>query len=329
MLNLCVPIAVSVARPSENPLGQENHAKEDTAMEEIQGKVAVITGGASGIGRATGALLASRGMKVVLADVEQGALDDTVAQLRGRGLEVSGVRTDVSSFDSMSNLVDETRARHGKVHVAFLNAGVSGNAPGALWEHEINDWAWHIAVNLWGVINGVKALVPAMLEHGEPGQVVITSSSVGVVAPVPSAPEYSMTKAAIFSIAEMLYAQLRQRQAPITASVLVPPGTINTALFSAVRNRPAQFAPSAPRKEAAITYEELLRRMNAAGNPRRPVQPEEVAEYVLDGILEGRFWIVPDRRHADIARNFDEIIRARADAMLGRNDPLTYLQKAM
>lgn len=298
-------------------------------MKDIKGKVAVITGGASGIGLATGALLANRGMKVVLADIEQGALDAAVEQLRGRSLEVSGVRTDVSSFDSMSNLLRETLERHGKLHVAFLNAGVSGYAPGAIWEHEINDWAWHIAVNVWGVINGVKAFVPSMIEHGEEAQVVITSSSVGVVAPVPSAPEYSMSKAAIFSIAEMLYAQLRQRQAKVTASVLVPPGTINTGLFSARRNRPPQFAPSKPRQEVSITYEDLLRRMNTAGNPRRPVQPEEVANYVLDGILEGRFWIVPDQRHADVARNFDDIIRARADAMLTRSDPLTYLQKAV
>jgi hypothetical protein len=109
----------------------------------------------------------------------------------------------------------------------------------------------------------------------------------------------------------------------------VPPGTINTGLFSARRNRHPQYAPSTPRQETSITYEDLLRRMNAAGNPRRPVQPEEVADYVLDGILESRFWIVPDHRHADVARNFDEIIRARADAMLTRGDPLTYLQKAV
>ncbi len=298
-------------------------------MKYIRGKVAVITGGASGIGRATGALLASRGMKVVLADIEPSALDETVAELRAQALEVSGVRTDVSKFDSMSNLLHQTLARHGKVHVAFLNAGVSGYAPGALWEHEINDWAWLIGVNLWGVINGVKAFVPAMLEHGEEGQVVITSSSVGVVAPVPSAPEYSMSKAAIFSIAEMLYAQLRQRQAKITASVLVPPGTINTGLFSAVRNRQPEYAPSRPRKEITVTYDDLLKRMNQAGNPRRPIQPEEVADYVLDGIVEGRFWILPDQRHPDIARNFDEIIRARADAILSRGDPLLYLQKAV
>ena len=298
-------------------------------MQDIKGKVAVITGGASGIGRATGALLASRGMKVVLADIEQGALDKTVAELRDRSLEVSSVRTDVSKFDSMSNLARETLSRHGKIHVAFLNAGVSGYAPGAMWEHEINDWAWLIGVNVWGVINGVKAFVPAMLEHGEEGQVVITSSSVGVVAPVPSAPEYSMSKTAIFSLAEMLYAQLKQHQAKVTASVLVPPGTINTGLFSATRNRQPEYAPPKPRREYPVTYDELLNRMNAAGNPRRPVQPEEVADYVLNGILQARFWIVPDHRHADVARNFDEIIRARADTMLNRADPLNYLQKAV
>ena len=298
-------------------------------MEDIKGKVAVITGGASGIGRATGALLAGHGMKVVLADIEQGALDKTVTELRGRSLDVSDVRTDVSKFDSMTNLVRETLSRHGKIHVAFLNAGVSGYAPGAMWEQEINDWNWLIGVNVWGVINGVKAFVPAMLEHGEEGQVVITSSSVGVVAPVPSAPEYSMSKAAIFSIAEMLYAQLKQRQAKVTASVLVPPGTINTGLFTATRNRQPEYAPAKARQEYSVTYDDLLKQMNAAGNPRRPVQPEEVADYVLDGILQSRFWIVPDQRHADVARNFDEIIRTRADTMLNRADPLNYLQKAV
>jgi NAD(P)-dependent dehydrogenase (short-subunit alcohol dehydrogenase family) len=150
-----------------------------------------------------------------------------------------------------------------------------------------------------------------------------------VIAQVPSSPEYSASKAAIFSIAEMLYAQLPQRQAWITASVLVPPGTINTALFSAVRNRQPEYAPPKPRKEISLTYDDLLKRMNEAGNPRRPVQPEEVADYVLEGIMEERFWIMPGERHADIARNFDEIIRARAQAMLDRSDPILYLQKTV
>jgi NAD(P)-dependent dehydrogenase (short-subunit alcohol dehydrogenase family) len=299
-------------------------------MRELKNKVAVVTGGAGGIGRATGALLAQRGAKVVLADIEQGALDQTVKELTTNGdVDVTGVVTDVTKFDSMASMRDAVLARHGKINIAFLNAGVAGFGRGAMWELDLKDWEWGLAVNVWGVIHGVKALLPPIVESGEEGHVVITSSSVGVVAPTPNGGIYNMTKAAGANMAESLYGQLRNMNVPVSASVLVPPGTINTGLFSSNRNRQAEYAPSVPREPApTLTYDEMLRRMNASGNPRRPVQPEEVAEYVVDGIVNDTFWIMPGERHADIRDNFDAIVRARSDSILNRTDPITYMQKA-
>jgi NAD(P)-dependent dehydrogenase (short-subunit alcohol dehydrogenase family) len=294
---------------------------------ELEGRVAVITGGASGIGKASGSLLARNGMRVVLADIEQNALDQAVKELVHDGLEVSGVVADVSRLDSMQAAADTVFAGQGNVHALILNAGVAPSTGGRLWEQDVNDWAWGMAVNLWGVINGIKAFLPHMVDAGEPGQVVITSSSVGVVAPSKGGPVYAMTKAAVTSIGETLYGQLREAGSPISVSVLVPPGTINTGLFTSRRNRQAEFEPVEPRDEPApVTYAEMLARMNARGNPRRPIEPEEVAEYVLDAVRDGTFWVLPNERHPDARDNFDRIIRARADALLERGDPMTYLQ---
>jgi NAD(P)-dependent dehydrogenase (short-subunit alcohol dehydrogenase family) len=200
-----------------------------------------------------------------------------------------------------------------------------------MWELDLKDWQWGLAVNVWGVIHGIKALVPAMVDHGEEGHVVITSSSVGVIAPTPNGAIYNMTKAADLSLAECLYGQLRNAGSRISASVLVPPGTINTGLFSSNRNRQSEYATDESRAAQAqppLTYDELLQRMNASGNPRERVEAKEVAEYVLDGIRSDRFWILPGQRHAQMQANFDAIIRARCESMLERTDPMNYMQKA-
>ena len=299
-------------------------------MKELGGAIAVVTGAASGIGRATAGQLAERGARVVLADIEQAPLEEAAADLRARGLDAIGVQADVTKWDSMAALRDHTVDEYGTINVAFLNAGVSGGGAGlGMWEIDLKDWEWGIAVNMWGVIHGIKALVPPIVDNGQEGHVVITSSSVGVVAPTPSSPVYNLTKAAGCSLAETLQGQFRGRDLPVSASVLVPPGTINTGLFSAERNRQPEYEPDVPRpKGPTMTYEELLERMNKAGNPRRPVQPDEVAAYVVEGIEADRFWILPDERHDDMRDQFDGIIRARAESMLERSDPMSYMQKA-
>src|SRR5438270_1170904 len=148
-------------------------------MQDFRGKVAVITGAASGIGYAMAERFSEEGMKVVLADVEPGALDRAVASLRERGHDVLGVQTDVSSAEAVENLARKAHEQYGKVHVLCNNAGVSGGKGGhraILWEASLNDWQWITGVNYWGVAHGIRTFVPRMLEHGEEGHVVNTSS---------------------------------------------------------------------------------------------------------------------------------------------------------
>src|SRR5579862_857901 len=134
-------------------------------MKDLQGKVAVITGGAGGIGYATAELMASRGMRVVIADIERAALDNAVQRLAGGGAEVVGVVSDVAKWGDVQHLAEEALDAFGKVNVAFLNAGVAGGGGGrALWELDLEDWQWSIAVNVWGIIHGARALVPAIID---------------------------------------------------------------------------------------------------------------------------------------------------------------------
>lgn len=295
---------------------------------DFAGKVAIVTGGASGIGRATGAMLAEQGAKVVLADIEQGALDAAVDGMRARKLDVSGAVTDLTQWESVEAAAAAALERYGKINIAFLNAGVAPGGGGNMWDVDLGDWKWGIAVNVWGVIHGIKAFLPHMVANGEDGHCVITSSSVGVIAPTPGGGVYAMTKAADTSLAEVLYGQLRNLGSKVSASVLVPPGTINTGLFTSARNRTNEFARVVPREDPTpLTYDEMLARMNASGNPRRPIQPDEVAEYVIDGIRNRQFWILPDHRHPDIRDNFDALAKARAESLLTRGDPMRYLQK--
>ena len=177
-------------------------------IEHLDGRVAVVTGGGGGLGRAMGERFAAEGMKVVLADVRAEPLDATVAELRARGLEVRGVVADVSQWDSVETLRDRALDAYGAVHLLCNNAGIGVGAEGRVWEHEINDWRWAIGVNLYGVIHGINAFVPHMLEHGEPGHVVNTSSGNGGITPILGTPEYSVTKGAVVTLTEVLGAQL-------------------------------------------------------------------------------------------------------------------------
>ena len=171
-------------------------------IETLDGKVAVVTGGGGGLGRALGARFAREGMRVVLADVRAPALDATVAELADAGLDVAGVVTDVASWESVAALRDRVLEAHGRVHLVCNNAGIGAGAEGRVWEHELNDWRWAMAVNVYGVIHGINAFVPVMLEHGEPGHVVNTSSGNGGIAPILATPQYSVTKAAVVTLTE-------------------------------------------------------------------------------------------------------------------------------
>ncbi|MFI0979043.1 SDR family oxidoreductase [Streptomyces sp. NPDC021093] len=289
-------------------------------MELRAGQVAVVTGAASGIGLAMARRFAEEGLKVVLADVEEGALDKAAAELRDGGARVLARVVDVSERDSVRALADTAYETFGAVHVLCNNAGVGSGAEGRMWEHEPNDWKWAFAVNVWGVFHGVQAFVPRMLAGGEAGHVVNTSSGDGGIAPLPTASVYAVTKSAVVTLTESLYAHLRAEQARVGASVLFPgPHMLRTGLWESHRNRPSRYAKERPRKSPYRSLEQWEAAMKEAGQEIEFTPVEEVAGTVVDGIRADRFWMLPESEHSD------RQIRARSQSMLDRANP-SYLE---
>jgi NAD(P)-dependent dehydrogenase (short-subunit alcohol dehydrogenase family) len=289
-------------------------------MKSLVGKVAVVTGGAGGIGRAMGERFAREGMRVMLADVQAEPLEATVAECRAAGLDITGHVTDVTNYASVASLRDATLGAYGAAHVVCNNAGIGAGAEGRMWEHELNDWRWAIAVNVMGVVHGTNAFVPVMLAQGDEGHVVNTSSGNGGVSPLPSTPQYAATKAAVVTLTECLYGQLQEVGAPIGASVLFPgPHMLRTGLFESWRSRTDEFAKERPRKTPYTTVEMLEQQMKAAGVNIAYTAVEEVAERVVVGILTDEFWIHPQTDRGDAQ------MRARTESMLSRTNP-TYLR---
>ena len=184
-------------------------------MEQLSGRTAVVTGGAAGIGRAVGRRLGREGMRVVLADRDADTLEATVAELRGEGVEVTGVPTDVSDPDANRHLADVAFDTYGGVHVLHLNAGIGGTVP--LLDPDVKVWQRVVGVNLLGVVYGIKAFAGRMVESGEEGVIVATSSGAGAEGTSYRPGPYAATKNAVVSIVESLYGELRDREAPPSA----------------------------------------------------------------------------------------------------------------
>lgn len=279
-------------------------------MKELLGKVAVVTGGAGGIGRSLVERFVAEGMRVVVADVEVAALEATVQELRDGGADVLGVPVDVTSSESVSDLADAAYDAYGAVHVLCNNAGV-GPPGGLVWDSTPNDWRWTFGVNVFGVAHGVQAFVPRMIASGEEGVVINTSSPDGPIAPMPQAAVYAATKCAVTCLTECLAAQLEAEGTNLTAAVFYPSGKglLDTGLWTADRNRPTELARERPRSTPAMTVADLA----AKGIPIQPL--DELADMVVDGIRERRFVMVLDvDRHADT-------LRARAEKVAACENP--------
>ncbi|MFI8933124.1 SDR family NAD(P)-dependent oxidoreductase [Streptomyces sp. NPDC053474] len=290
-------------------------------MELARGQVAVVTGAAGGIGLALARGFAARGLTVVLADVEEGALHKAADALSVEGATVHARVVDVGVREQVQALAEDTYERFGAVHVLCNNAGVGSGAEGRMWEHDPNDWKWAFEVNVWGVFHGIQAFVPRMLAGGEPGHVVNTSSGDGGIAPLPTASVYAVTKAAVVTMTESLYAHLRAEHARVGASVLFPgPHMLRTGLWESHRNRPERYAKQRPRKAPYRTLGQWEAAMREAGQEVVFTPVEEVAELVAEGIAADRFWLLPASEHSD------RQIRARARSMLERSAP-DYLEK--
>ncbi len=270
-------------------------------MKDFEGKTAVITGGASGIGRAMGELFLSRGMNVVLGDIEQQALDKTVAELAKSGPCV-GVATDVSKGEDVQRLADTALEAFGGIHIACNNAGVF--AGGLLWEESIADYQWQLDVNVWGVIHGIRTFVPIMKAQDSECHVVNTASMAAVTA-MPYSGIYHMTKHAVLALSESLYHELAFHAPNVKVSVLCPEA-INTGIAASERNRPGEYSKDGDileSDERAMVSQALTDSVTAG------IGAEVMAQRVLDGIVEERFYLLSEEAWRDAANTRLEDVR--------------------
>ena len=283
-------------------------------MRDFTGKVAVITGGASGVGRAIAAKLADEGAQVVIADVDAESIDKTRAELEERGLAVDGMEVDVTLGESVDALAERVFERYGNVHLLFNNAGVGiKEAKRRIWTLPEKDWQWSYAVNVLGVANGVRAFVPTMLERGEEGHVINTSSANGGIASLPTTPVYASSKAAVTSLTEVLHFQFLMEGAKLQAHVLFPgPHLVNTNILNSDRVRPDAFRIES---QSPATYVDMKALAESAGIAFKLTQPEEVADMAIEGIRNDRFWILSKEGNSD-AR-----LQARTESILARANP--------
>lgn len=275
-------------------------------MKEFKDKVAVITGAASGIGRAIAERCVREGVRVVLADVEEASLARAETELKAAGGTVLAVRTDVSKRSDVELLARRTLDAFGQVHLLFNNAGIG--AGGAAWEATWNDWEWVVGVNLWGVIHGVKVFTPLMLGQNTECHIVNTASTAGLMVGGFSAP-YSVTKHAVVALSESLYITLEKRSPLVKVSVLCP-GLVRTNIADSERNRPAELrnepVPLSPEIQAGLAA------FKAALEASMP--PAQVAGVVFDAIRNEQFYILP---HPE----WTEAVQLRTDRLLRMENP--------
>jgi NAD(P)-dependent dehydrogenase (short-subunit alcohol dehydrogenase family) len=276
-------------------------------MKDLSGKVAVITGAASGIGRGMAEAFVEAGMKVVLSDIEEPALEATTSKLRSAGADVHAVPTDVSKSDQIERLAHETLRKYGAVHVLCNNAGVGVRAASG-WESTLDDWSWIVGVNLMSVAYGHRTFLPIMLEQGTEGHIVNTASLAGLL-PGGGA-LYSATKAAVVSLTETTYFELQNRRAKIGMSVLCP-GFVDTNILKAERNRPAELSQTVPIQRTVIT-EVFLEWFE--GQLKHGLSPRAAGDQVLAAIRDQRFYVLT---HPD----WNPLITKRTERIVSGENP--------
>jgi len=272
-------------------------------MQEFTGKVAVITGAASGIGRALADRCAQEGMRVVLADIEALPLRQAEAEMKASGATTLAVETDVSRHQDVADLAQRTLDTFGAVHLLFNNAGVGGG--GSVWGSSLEDWEWILGVNLWGVIHGVRTFTPLMLAQDTEGHIVNTASVAGLIS-APGMGIYKVSKHGVVSLSETLSHELALRQAKVKVSVLCP-GFVNTRILDSARNRPAGSPVPDTLEPADAAVREIVRQGIETGIP-----PNQVADIVFAAIREEKFYILTHPEYgAAIQLRMEDILQER------------------
>jgi len=277
-------------------------------MQNLSGRVAVITGAGSGMGAAMARRFARSGMKIVVSDIDAAAAEATRAALCEAGHAAIAMRTDVASAAEVEALADTAYKHFGAVHLLCNNAGVvpSGRQR-AIWEYPLEDWKWSLDVNLMGVVHGIRSFVPRMLAVGAEGHVLTTASVAGLVSSSGSV-VYSAAKQAAVRATEALYAALQERGAPIGVTLLCP-GLVNTRIYQSERGRPSDLRPAAGVAEETPELQAIAAQLYESA-----ISPDEVAEMAHQAILDNQLYLLTSDK-------FDEAIHDRTEAILARRNP--------
>jgi len=274
-------------------------------MKDLKGKVAAVTGAASGLGRSMALAFAAEGMDLALADVDQTNLTTVEEEVRAKGVRAITLRVDVSQAEQLDAFRDHVVARLGGVHVVCNNAGVS--PLGAVWENTVADWQWILGVNLWGVINGVRAFTPHLMAQNE-GHIVNTASVAGLISP-PGSGAYNVTKHAVVALSESLHHDLRERNSAVGVSVLCP-AYVPTRITESERSRPEELKnPAKTASAETLARQAMLKKAVSSGR----ISADQVAQAVLAAVKKDRFYVLTHPRiKGAIQARMEDILEARA-----------------
>ncbi len=287
-------------------------------MQDFNNKVAVITGGSSGVGRSLAFALGRLGAKVVVGDVDKAAMARIQSDLAAENIEALVEHCDVTSADSLNALADKAEQAFGAIHLVFANAGISAGESGAMWEYSQKDWQWCMNVNLWGVVNTIGAFMPRLVAANQEAHFVVTGSGNGALLVYPDQPIYTASKAAVHAITENLHYQVTAAGSPVKVSALFPgPHVVDTGLFNSGRVRPQELKKEVEGNASGISSVDDMKKMAAEwGIELQTTHPDEVAQMAVEGLRNNAFWLLATTPETD------EKIRARADMILSRQTPV-------
>ncbi len=287
-------------------------------MQDFNGKVAVITGGSSGVGRSLAFALGRLGAKVVVGDVDKAAMARIGSDLAAENIDALVEHCDVTSPDSLNALADKAEQAFGGIQLVFANAGISAGESGAMWDYSQKDWQWCMNVNLWGVVNTISAFMPRLVAANQEAHFVVTGSGNGALLVYPDQPIYTASKAAVHAITENLHYQVTAAGSPVKVSALFPgPHVVDTGLFNSGRVRPQELKKEIEGNASGISSVDDMKKMAAEwGIELQTTHPDEVAQMAVEGLRNNAFWLLATTPETD------EKIRARAEMILSRQTPV-------
>jgi NAD(P)-dependent dehydrogenase (short-subunit alcohol dehydrogenase family) len=287
-------------------------------VQDFKDKVAVITGGSSGVGRSLAFALGAEGARVVVGDVDQAAMAQLREELAAANIQALVAHCDVTSADSLAALADKAEKDFGGIQLVFANAGISAGESGPMWEYSQKDWQWCLNVNLWGVINSINAFMPRLVAAGQEAHFVVTGSGNGALLVYPDQPIYTASKAAVHAITENLHYQVTAAQSPVKVSALFPgPHVVDTGLFNSGRVRPQELKKEVEGNASGISSVDDMKKMAAEwGIELQTTHPDEVAQMAVAGLRKNAFWLL------ETTAETDQKIRDRAQMILDRTTPV-------